>query len=50
MFTSARPANTDHPARTLRVADDQRDPASAGFFVMGRVIGRGGDPHPGLDE
>ena len=35
--------------RTQRVADDQRDPASAGFFVMGRFIGRGGDPHPGLD-
>ena len=30
-FTSARPANTDHSARTQRVADDQRDPASAGF-------------------
>ena len=33
--SSARPANTDHPARTQRVADDQRDPVSAGFCYGG---------------
>ena len=47
-FTSARPANTDHPARTQRVADDQRDPASAGFLLWGVSLEGAAIPIRGL--